>query len=61
MAAQRDWYEKDFYKALGVAESATDKEITKAYRSLARDFHPDKNPDDREAAETRFKRIAEVC
>ena len=57
MAAQRDWYEKDFYKALGVAESATDKEITKAYRSLARDFHPDKNPGN-DAAEEKFKEVS---
>ena len=42
MAAQRDWFEKDFYKTLAVSESATDKEVTKAYRKLARELHPDK-------------------
>jgi molecular chaperone DnaJ len=57
MAAQRDWYEKDFYKTLGVAEGATDKEITKAYRQLARDFHPDKNPGD-DVAEEKFKEVS---
>ena len=57
MAAQRDWYEKDFYKALGVAESATDKQITKAYRSLARDLHPDKNPGN-DVAEEKFKEVS---
>ena len=57
MAAQSDWYEKDFYKTLGVEESATAKEITKAYRKLARDLHPDKNPDDA-VAEERFKEVA---
>ena len=57
MAAQREWFEKDYYKVLGVDESATAKEITKAYRKLARDLHPDKNPDDR-VAEERFKEVA---
>ena len=57
MAAQSDWYEKDFYKILGVEESSTAKEITKAYRKLARDLHPDKNPGDA-VAEERFKEVA---
>jgi len=57
MAAQSDWYEKDFYKILGVDEDATAKEITKAYRKLARNLHPDKNPGD-SAAEDRFKEVA---
>lgn len=57
MAAQSDWYEKDFYKILDVNESATAKEVTTAYRKLARDLHPDKNPDD-SAAEERFKEVA---
>ncbi len=54
MAAQRDWYEKDFYKVLGVSQTATAKEITKAYRKLARENHPDTNPGNN-AAENRFK------
>jgi len=57
MTAQRDWYDKDFYKTLGVSESATAKEITKAYRKLARDLHPDKNPGD-EVAEDKFKEVS---
>jgi molecular chaperone DnaJ len=57
MAAQRDWFEKDFYRTLGVEPTATAKEITKAYRTLARDLHPDKNPGDA-VAEERFKEVA---
>ena len=57
MAPQREWFEKDYYKVLGVSDSATKAEITKAYRKLARDSHPDKHPGDA-AAEERFKAIA---
>ena len=57
MAAQREWYEKDYYQVLGVADDATSKDITKAYRKLAREFHPDKNPGD-SAAEERFKEVS---
>jgi molecular chaperone DnaJ len=57
MAAQREWFEKDYYRTLGVDPTATAKEITKAYRTLARDLHPDKNPGDT-AAEERFKDVA---
>lgn len=57
MAAQREWYEKDYYKVLGVADSASAKDITKAYRKLARENHPDANPGNA-AAEDRFKEIS---
>ena len=40
MAAQREWYEKDYYKVLGVSEDAAPKDITKAYRKLARGQSP---------------------
>ena len=54
MAAQREWFEKDFYKVLGVVPTATDKEITRAYRKLAKEHHPDANP----GSEERFKEIS---
>jgi molecular chaperone DnaJ len=57
MAAQREWYEKDYYKVLGVSEDADAKAITKAYRKLARDSHPDTHPGDAKAEE-RFKEVS---
>ena len=50
---------KDPYKTLGVDKKASDEEIKKAYRKLARQWHPDRNPDDA-AAEERFKEIQEA-
>ncbi len=57
MAAQREWFEKDYYKVLGVAPDADAKTITKAYRKLARDSHPDTHPGDAKAEE-RFKDVS---
>ena len=52
--AQTEWFEKDYYKALGVAQGATDDEIRRAYRKLAKQHHPDANP----GSEERFKEIS---
>lgn len=52
---------KDYYKILGVAKSATQDEIKKAYRKLAIKWHPDKHPQDgKDAAEAKFKEIGEA-
>ena len=49
----------DYYKTLGVDKKATPEEIKKAYRKLARQYHPDRNPDDKNA-EARFKEISQA-
>ena len=54
MAPQREWFEKDYYKTLGVSSTATAKEITSAYRKLAKKHHPDTNPGQEET----FKEIS---
>jgi molecular chaperone DnaJ len=54
---QREWFEKDYYAILGVTQRSSDKEITKAYRKLARQFHPDTNPNNA-SAENKFKEIS---
>ena len=57
MEVQREWVEKDYYRVLGVDKTASAKELSKAYRTLARKNHPDTNPGDT-AAEERFKEIS---
>ena len=49
----------DYYKVLGVGKNASDAEIKKSYRKLAREYHPDKNPGDKQAEE-RFKQISQA-
>ena len=51
---------RDYYEVLGVDKSASEKDIKRAYRQLAREFHPDKNPDDK-AAEDHFKESSKIC
>ena len=57
--SEQEWFSKDFYKVLGVDKTADKKAITKAYRKLARKWHPDQNPGDK-AAEAKFKEIGEA-
>lgn len=57
--ASQDWFEKDFYKILGVSKDVSESELKKVYRKLARQYHPDSNPGDAKA-EARFKEISEA-
>jgi len=53
VAVQREWLEKDYYQILGLSKTASDKEIARAYRKLAKQYHPDAHP----GSEERFKEV----
>ena len=57
--ASQDWVNKDFYATLGVSKDASEADIKKSYRKMARKYHPDTNPGD-DAAEKKFKDITEA-
>ena len=51
---------RDYYEVLGVKREASDQEIKRAYRRLALQHHPDRNPDSKEESEEKFKEITEA-
>ena len=57
--ASQDWFDKDFYAVLGVSKTINEADLKKAYRKLARQYHPDSNPGDAKA-EAKFKEISEA-
>lgn len=57
--ASQDWFDKDFYKVLGVSKDVSEADLKKTYRKLARKYHPDSNPGDTKAEE-KFKEISEA-
>ncbi|GAA5036557.1 DnaJ C-terminal domain-containing protein [Microbacterium fluvii] len=57
--ASQDWFDKDFYKTLGVSKDVSDADLKKTYRKLARKYHPDSNAGDA-SAEAKFKEVSEA-
>jgi molecular chaperone DnaJ len=57
--ASQDWFDKDFYKVLGVSKDTSEADLKKAYRKLARKYHPDSTQGD-PAAEAKFKEMSEA-
>lgn len=59
-AVQQRKMGRDFYKILGVDRNVTEDDLKKAYKKNAMRWHPDRNPDNKEMAERKFKEIAEA-
>jgi molecular chaperone DnaJ len=57
--ASNDWFDKDFYKVLGVSKDVSEAELKRTYRKLSRKYHPDTNPGDAKA-EAKFKEVSEA-
>ena len=51
---------RDYYEILEINKNATEEEIKKAYRKLAKKYHPDANPDNKKEAEEKFKEVSEA-
>lgn len=51
---------RDYYEVLGVEKGATDEELKKAFRKMAKKYHPDANQDNKEEAEAKFKEVNEA-
>ena len=51
---------RDYYEVLGVDKNVTDDELKRAYRKLAKKYHPDANPDNKKEAEEKFKEVSEA-
>jgi hypothetical protein len=56
----QDHMGKDYYKILDISRTATEEEVKKAFKKLALKWHPDRNPNNKKAAEEKFKEIAEA-
>jgi molecular chaperone DnaJ len=59
ITVRREWLEKDYYEVLGVERTAAERDIKRAYRKLAQQYHPDNNPDS-DDAEIRFREVTEA-
>jgi len=57
VSAQREWFRKGLLRVLGVPSGATEKELSRAFKKLAKQYHPDANPGNA-AAEEKFKEIS---